>query len=392
MRLFTTTLLAVVIASLSAVAQTPALSMKKAGDGLYILYYDTTATKSIVTKSTVVEFSDFIALIEVPISNDGIGAVNLKDHSEGGNRVLEFLKKSFPEKPLKYVLSSHWHPHSISSILPFISRKITVVTTRANFVRLSEFVDSAAYREYGNYVQFVDGDSLEIQDPSNRIVAYRFTKKEYPNVPTQDFLYFYLPTNNCLHSSCMFQRLLGRVVYGKEMISSRVEDLHRFLETKQIVPQHVITTDTYWDGADGMISGDTLQQMFRAGITMGSIESDIQHLSVETLTTKTDSLVKNYALNGVPVNMLGRAVTAALHEKDLTRGLALARLQALVNPSDPNAWDTFGEVYYFLGETGLARMYAWQSTRIDKNFTIGGEEAWKKELENFQKEWSEKGK
>ena len=84
-------------------------SITSVDDGLHYLYYD-----SSTAKSTVVEFDKFIALLEVPVKNEGGGATNLKDHVYGGNKVIELLKKQFPDKPLRYLLHTHWHPHSIS--------------------------------------------------------------------------------------------------------------------------------------------------------------------------------------------------------------------------------------------------------------------------------------
>ncbi|MEO5931621.1 MAG: hypothetical protein ABIR47_16925 [Candidatus Kapaibacterium sp.] len=384
MRILPLIALAIVFVMLSAEAQTT--SIRKVADGLYLMYYDTTSEKPIVTKSTIVEFSDHIALLEMPISNDGAGSVNLKDHSDGGERVLRALSDYFPGKPLKYVLSSHWHPHSISSIIPFISRGITVITTRDNFKRLSEFVDAAAVKNYGKYLQFVDGDSLVLGDATNSIIAYRFTKEEYHHVPTEDFLYFYLPKYNYMHSSCMFQRLEGTSVKGREMISSRVEDLNRFMLSKHINPRYIITTDTYWDDANGMASGDTLRAMFQSGVTMSGLENEVIDMEETALVMKSDSIITYLAENHIPFSILNGAVYSALAKQDLRKALALARLQALYNPSDPNAWDTFGEVYYFLGETKLARKYEIQSTRINKDFK-GGEEIWKKDLEDFRKKW-----
>lgn len=369
-------------------AQTRPSNIKKIGDGVYLMYYDSTAQKSIVTKSTVVEFADYIALIEMPISNDGAGTVHLKDYSEGGENVLQTLRTVFPDKPLRYVLSSHWHPHSISSIIPFISKGITVVTTANNFKRLGEFVDSATFKQYHQYIRFVEGDSLLLQDSSNSIIAYRFSKTDYPSVPTEDFLYFYLPKYNFFHCSCMFQRLRGHAVKGKEMISIRTEDLYKFTAAKGLIPKHFIGTDMYWDEADGMISGDTLQHMMRNGIGMSVLENEIRTIGEETLILQSDSIVKDLLMGAVPTSILNRAVYTSLEKRELKKALALARIQALLSPSNPNSWDTLGEVYYFLGERELAQHYERQSKRVNKEFKNGGEEVWKKELESFQKKWN----
>ncbi len=382
-------LLLIFVQSFSAAAQTSPGSIKKVDDGLYLMYYDSTAEKSSVTKSTIVEFADYIVLIEMPISNGGTGAARLVDHREGGENVLETLKRFFPDKPLKYVMSSHWHAHSISSLLPFISQGITVVTTQNNFKRLGELIDSSLFRQYHQYIHFVENDSLLISDAFNSIVAYRFSKSEYPSTPTEDYLYFYLPKYNYLHCSCMFQRLKGRLVKSREMVSSRVEDLYKFMTVKQLAPQCFIGVDLYWDEANGMTSLDTVQHLMQHGITMSSLDNELRAISEETLVLNSDSIVTYLLTNAIPTSILNRAVYASVEKGDVKKALALARIQALLSPTDPNSWDTLGEMYYFLGETELAKHYERQSTRIDKNFVAGGEKAWKKELQDFQRKWAE---
>jgi len=371
----------------AANAITKIKSIKKVADGLYIMYYDTSSEKRIVTKSTIVEFKNYIALIEMPISNDGAGATHLKDHSEGGEAVLAALKAKFPNKPLKYVLSSHWHPHSISSIMPFITRGITVVTTQNNFRRLNEFVDSENFKKYRKYIRFADEDSMILKDKENTIIAYKFNKADYPAVPTEDFLYFYLPKYNYLHCSCMFQRFAGYKAKDKEIISVRVEDLNKFIKSKGIDPDYLITTDTYWDDPIGMVPGDTMRTMFANGIGMYVMEDELLRIDEQTLVMKSDSIINYIMSNGIPGGILNSAVYRAIGANNLKQALALARLQALLSPANPNAWDTYGEVYYFLGETKLAKRYEAQSKLIDKTFDKGGEETWKHELEDFRKRW-----
>jgi hypothetical protein len=369
---------------LPALARTHVLSITRAADGLYLMYYDSTAGKPSITKSTVVEFEDYIALLEVPTVTSG-GSGRLNDDVEGGEAAIEALGSYFPAKPLRYVLSTHWHPHSLSTILPFISRGITVVTTRDNFARLRQMLDSAGYARYGGFIRFVEGDSMTIADRTNSIVAYRIDRATYPNIPTQDFLYFSLPKYDCLHCSCMFQRL--GMMRGKELISSRVEDLVKFTRARHIVPRYIITTDTYWDDASGMVSGDTLRTMLARGITMSAIDAEIQGIDEQTLILRSDSIILGLMKDGIPATYLNRAVYTLLGRKELTKALAMARLQALLLPSDPNSWDTYGEVYWFLGETALAKRYEAQSRRIDANFKAGGEEAWKRDLEEYRKKW-----
>lgn len=351
------------------------------------MYYDTCKEKSYITKSTVVEFKNYLVLIEMPISSDGGGTSKLKDYTEGGEMVLTTLKKQFPTKPLKYVLSTHWHPHSISSILPFISRGIVVVTTTKNFKRISEYVDSISISKYGKYLQFIDKDGFMIKDKSNSIVAYYLDKKEYPHIPTEDFLFYYLPKYNYLHNSCMFQRLKGSSVYGKEMISSRVEDLHKLIKAKHISPDYFITSDIWFDDSSGMASGDTLALVYKNGITMTTLEQQILDIDENSMKMESDSILKTLMDNRMPYSILLNAVYTCLRENKLQKALAVAKILAAINPSDPNVWDTLGEVYFFLGETKLAKKYEAQCKRIDKDWTKGGETNWKQNYKDYSASW-----
>src|SRR5687768_6282961 len=112
------TLIIVVALCLKAYSQSSSVEtnqIMKVSDGFYHMFYD-----SSTSKSTIIEFDKFVALLEVPIKNEGGGATNLKDHSFGGKKVIASIEKYFPNKPLKYLLHSHWHPHSISSVKPFL--------------------------------------------------------------------------------------------------------------------------------------------------------------------------------------------------------------------------------------------------------------------------------
>lgn len=381
---------ALLIASLFflvAKAQTHIKSIKEVTKGLYVMYYDTTSQKKVITKSTIVEFKNYIVLIEIPISNDGAGTKHLKDYSQEGEEVLKVLNLNFPNKPLKYVLSTHWHPHSISSILPFVSKGITVFTTQKNFERLSEFVDSANYAKYKQYVRFIDADGEILKDKTNQIFAYRLDIKDYPHIPTNDFVFYYLPKYNVLHNSCMFQRFAGYKVMDKEFVSSRVDDLFQLIEEKQIDPDYLITTDTYWDGGNGVVSGDTLRKMRKEGLTMGTLEKQIMAIDEQKMLLNSDSMLNFMLENKIPYSILNGAVYTLLRKHDLSKALAVARLQVLLNPSNPNVWDTYGEVYYFLNNKKMAQRYHDQCLKIDKNFTIGGEDVWQKDLESYQELW-----
>lgn len=360
---------------------------KKIENGLYVMYYDTTEAKHIVTKSLVVEFKNYLALLEMPISNGGAGETKLTDHTEGGEDVLQALKTQFPGKSLKYVLSTHWHPHSISSVLPFIKRNITFITTDSNLNTLRQFIDSATYDKYKKNIVVVDDKGLTIGDKSNAIEIYKLNKDDYPHMPTEEFLFFYLPKYKCLHNSCMFQRFAGYKVMDKEMISTRAEDLNKFITSHKLEPKYLVTTDTYWDEPGGYVLGDTLRKMMQTGVGMTELANMLLDIDTNIIAAKTDSIMQMLVDNKIPYSILNMAVYEALKRKELKKALGIARLQVLINPSSANSWDTYGEVYYFMGMQKLAKKYETESRKIDKEFNRGGEETWKRDLVLYRKKW-----
>lgn len=357
--------------------------IQKAADGLYFMYYDSSNAKS-----TIVEFADFIAMIEVPIKDEGGSATNLQDHSAGAETVIRSVEKYFPSKPLKYLIHSHWHPHSISSVKPFLEKGINLVSTKANFEKVREFVDSSTIIRYQRQLQFVEGDSLIIQDSKNKVVAYRFSRATFPNTPTPDYLYFYFPKYNFLHCGCMYNKWEGEPVEGKEILTGRMEDLNHFLASKNIQPSYFIRLNKERQEVNDMQPYANFKHIINNGVRASDIAKRYFSLDEKTLHDKRDSLVETIIRNHIPASIFNSGTYAALRIKALNKALQLAKIQVMVAPHDANVWDTLGEVYYFLGEYELAKAYQKQSQLISPDFTSGGENVWKKNLEEHQRLWA----
>lgn len=352
-----------------------------AGNGLYFMYFDSSKSKS-----TVVEFNDFIALIEAPVIDLGANAKELKEDFAAGEKIIRTLKIKFPAKPLKYFLFSHWHPHSVSVINPFLKEGLKVITTESNFNTIKVFIDTAGIAGYRNNFIFVN-DSLIIDEPGSKIIAYRFTKKDYPNVPTEDYLYFYLPVQNIMHCACMYSKWEGKPVYGKEMITGREEDLFRFISEKGIKPEYLIRLNNENEMLNDMQPVTGLQSVILNGIKSSEIIGRFTEINETELNNQPEKYISEIIENNVPASLINTAVYTLLRKNLLNKALAFARLQTLLNPSDANSWDTYGEVYFFLGNEEMALYYIKQSKKVDPEFTGGGFEVWKNDLESYKKIW-----
>lgn len=354
----------------------------KVSDGFYHLFYD-----SSTAKSTVIEFEKFIALLEVPIRNEGGGATNLKDHTFAAQKVIAALEKHFPKKPLKYVLHSHWHPHSISSVKPFLAKGVTLVSTRTNFERMKEFIDSATVMKYKKQIRFVETDSLVIKDKTNSIVAYRFLQSEYKSTPAKEYLYFYFPKYMTLHSGCMYAKSNARLADGREIITDRVKDLNAFINRKHLKVDNFVRINGDNQVPSCLMKGEEFDHSVKTGMTTSAINELYFSVSTSTLNTRQDSIAQLILTDKVPTSILNTNVYNSLRLRDFDRALAFARVQVFVNPSDANAWDTLGEVNFFIGHMELAKSFQAQSMKADPNFTAGGMDVWKQTLTDYKEIW-----
>jgi mRNA degradation ribonuclease J1/J2 len=105
----------------------------KAQSNLIINKYENISFVSLDTlgknQCTIIEYNDFIVIIELPIAeweltDNGTSKVEL---------FASFLNENFTNKPVKYILCSHWHLHSLSSIDYFIEKGAKVIVTTNNW-------------------------------------------------------------------------------------------------------------------------------------------------------------------------------------------------------------------------------------------------------------------
>lgn len=356
--------------------------IKKINEGLHFMYFDSSNSKS-----TIVEFKDYLVMIEVPIIDKGGGATELIDDIAGGEKVLRTLKNHFPSKPLKYILHSHWHMHSISSITPFIKNGVSIVSTKLNFDVLSKFMDAGVIESNKNNFIFVDSDSLVITDGENEIIAYRFEQKDYPSTPTKDYLYFYIPKYNCMHAACMYTKWTGEPVDGKQVLSGREENLYNFINSKNINPEFLIRLTNEKSEPNDMQPFENLSDVNQNGIKSADIMNKYLAMDALSLKHNRDEIVKEALLKKIPASIFNSCVYTELRKKELDRALSFAIIQTMINPSDANSWDTLGEVYYFMGEADIAKSYEKQKKKMFPAFDGGGEEVWQKDLEKHKIMW-----
>ena len=142
------------------------------------------------SRTLIVEFADHLAIIEV-----AVGSAN-------GERIVDAARRQWPNKPVRYGLFSHHHPHYLGGLRALMAEGATIVTTPGN----ETFVRSLAERPFTlepdrfaraprpvNVVTF--SDRYELADSTNRLVAINYGAR---SDHTDEFVVFWLPRQRLL--------------------------------------------------------------------------------------------------------------------------------------------------------------------------------------------------
>lgn len=102
----------------------PEPSIAKIRDGLWDVRLPT-----LDARSFVVEFESFVVTVEAPWS------------SAAGEQAVDLIREAFPDKPIRYALYSHHHPHASGGLRAFMAAGATVVAPTAHADYLAEVTD-----------------------------------------------------------------------------------------------------------------------------------------------------------------------------------------------------------------------------------------------------------
>lgn len=100
--------------------ETPQITLEKYNDHIYFLYLEHTDSRSLV-----VEFKDFLLVAEAPLN------------SRNGDLIISEIKKNFPDKPIKFFVFGHHHPHYLGGVRPVIHEGATILSSMGDFDYLS---------------------------------------------------------------------------------------------------------------------------------------------------------------------------------------------------------------------------------------------------------------
>ena len=184
--------------------------------------------EDIDSRSMIVEFADHLAVIEF-----AVGSAN-------GERLADAARRRWPNKPIRYALFSHHHPHYLGGVRAMIAEGATVITTPGNeaFVReistlpFESKPDRLARTPRRLKIRTF-ADRFELADSTNRLVAINYGGR---SKHTDEFVVFWFP-----RAKLLFETELGWVrVNGKLRASRRAAPLLAWLKVQKMDVDRIV--------------------------------------------------------------------------------------------------------------------------------------------------------
>ncbi len=164
---------------------TPEIKVDKYSDHIHFI-----ELKHTDDRSMVVEFSNFLLVAEAPLN------------SKNGELIIKEAQKIAPNKPIKYFVFGHYHPHYLGGIRSFIHKGATILCVK-NDEEYIKYLANAPHTLNPDSLQFQPKplqtkeikDSLLISDNSYEMKIYFIGKK---SEHTNDYLIYYFPSEKLL--------------------------------------------------------------------------------------------------------------------------------------------------------------------------------------------------
>lgn len=207
--------------------------------------------EDIDSRSMIVEFANYLAVIEF-----AVGSAN-------GERIVDAARRRWPNKPVRYALFSHYHPHYLGGVRAMIAEGATVITTPGNEAYVREITtlpfdskpDRLALTPRRLKIRtFVD--RFELADSTNRLVAINYGERSQH---TDEFVVFWFP-----RAKVLFETELGWVrVNGKLRASRRAAPLLSWIGEQKLAVDRIVQSWPMKDN-DASVTRTELEAMVMA--------------------------------------------------------------------------------------------------------------------------------
>jgi hypothetical protein len=342
-------------------AQTP-FRFQRIAYGPEISFVQLDSAKGV--RSTIIEYPKFLVVIELPMIDEGGGrATQLTEDVAKARRYLQYLTTEY-KKPVKYILSTHWHLHSLSGITPFFEQGAQLVVAQSNWqYSLQEgLLPAPEAVRYQKQVISVTRDTVLLAKSTNPIDVW-LLDESYRFKPTRDYLFFYLPRSKSLYASCMCaMNTLDFSQQPQFTYNSRVSDLDRAIRERKAPVEQLIKLTAEYDPKAGTYRDPVFSQTYfsefkQRGTPMHEVVATYASTSLDILTHQRDSLQEALIRRPVSAAVINQVVYECLRQHAYLQAVAWALVLNQCYPGDLNYIDTLGEAYFQAGNARMAEHY-----------------------------------
>lgn len=328
------------------------------------------------SQSTIIEYPDFLVVIELPMINEGGGrSTNLVEDIPKSERFLNYLKEEYNNKPIKYVMTSHWHLHSLSGITPFFNEGAILISAKTNWeysIKNGLFGDTDPKTLEKQVVQ-ITNDTTIFKNTSFPI-SVLFLDETYTNKPTKDYLFFYMPENKSIHASCMCA--MNEIDFTQRpdfIYSDRITDLEKAISSRNLDVETLFKLSAEFDSDEKVYKLMTFNKSYfeefkNRGTPMAEIVKGFTSYELSVLQSSKDSILHYLILKKISAQVINSTVYACITEKEFLKAVQWAQILNLYQIGNNDFLDTMGEAYYNAGDIAMAQHISNQLAALDSNF------------------------
>jgi len=335
---------------------------------------------------TIIEYPDFLVLQEIP----KIPQNSIKTDDHKANPLITFIDSIYSHKPIKYILNSHSHVHSLSTITPFLDRGAKLITTKENikiYNKRGLFKGKLSKTYYESVIQ-ISSDTILLSETKNPIEVLYLKKSDYKSIPTETYLFFYFSKQKLLAASCMvhLKDLNEKYGYKGVVYNNRLLDVNKIIADKDLVVENTIQMSRlrFLKGLRKLpiFPISYMKNVLKHGWHINELVNHFQNMSFEKLTTKKDSLLNFLVENEIYHTIINHAVYLSIDKKEYQKAVAIAQILILYEPGNLNEVDTLGEAFYNNGQLNMAKHYNNILKRSKGNTEGLGMVEWEKNKKN----------
>jgi hypothetical protein len=319
------------------------LRFETIADGVHLIWTPTfPEVERRRAKVVVVEFDSFTALIEAPWDDRTV------------RRILRTIEQRIPNKPLRFVMHTHHHDHSIYAVDPLLASGATLVTSAWNLEELVKLsADEAALRRRVLLVK----DRFEISDGSQRLVVHllkRGTPPEGWEVPTPEYMVFEMAEQQALVTGCLYNKPKER----HEVINQRKRTLAAFLKEKDIPAELLIPTNTTSEGGfEDVCTRKMLEETLIEGLDPVESSQRFAAMTPEEMRSRRAEIAQELQQRKVGAFDMLVCQSRMVADKRPTHALVWLEIASEMHPDAPRVWYEAGCRAFELSQPEQAERY-----------------------------------